>query len=169
MSAVALRLAAASPADIEAIMSCERRPGYGETVGRWSRDEHLAGMADKTHRYIIARGAGGGVAGFVMLQNVGSADSMVLVRRIAVMEPGRGTGRILLGHAFSVIFGELGAAKAWVRVWPQNARGRALYSAVGMREDGVSEVQRNGAPATMTIMSIDADSYRACEPRSKSP
>ena len=42
----AVAIAPAAPADVDAIMACERRPGYEDTVGRWSREEHLAGMAD---------------------------------------------------------------------------------------------------------------------------
>ena len=162
-------LRCATPADIDAIMACERLPGYDDTVGRWPRDEHLAGLADPGHRYIVALDAEGAVAGFVMLQDVAKGADAVLVRRIAVREQGRGLGYRLLGHALQLIFDELDAGKAWLRVWPHNARGMALYSKVGMREDGTSEAVRHGSPALMTIMSIGAARYRDDKRRNPSP
>lgn len=158
----------ATPADIDAIMTCERQPGYEDTVGRWTAAEHEAGMGDPSQRYLAVVAADDAVIGFLIMQQIGTGDA-VLVRRIAIREQGRGLGRGLLGHALGVIFGELGAKKAWLRVWPHNARGMALYSGLGMREDGRSEAQRNGAPAWMTIMSIDAETFRDRNRRSSSP
>ncbi len=164
-----ITLRPASRDDVDAIMACERQPGYDDTVGRWSREEHLAALVEPSHRYIVATASDGAVAGFVILQQIAPAADAVLVRRIATLAQGRGYGRAMLGHALALIFAELGAAKAWLRVWPHNARGMALYTKLGMREDGLSEVQRNGAPAVMTIMSIDAARYRDRKPRSETP
>ena len=166
----AITIRTAVGADIEAIMLCERRPGYEETVGRWSRDEHRAGMADPSHRYSVACLDDGSIAGFVMLQEIGSSGGGgILIRRIAVMEPGRGVGRALLDHVLAVIFDELGAHRARLTVRPGNARGIALYSSVGLSEDGTEQVVRNGQPAFNTIMSIDAAGYDRGKRRSQSP
>ena len=167
--AVRLAIRPATEADIEAIMACERRPDYEDTVGRWNREEHLAGLADASHLYLVGQDDAGTIAGFVMLQQIRRPADAILVRRVAMAEQGLGYGSALLAHALAVIFTEFEANRAWLRVWPHNQRGIALYSKLGMREDGVSEVQRDGAPAFMTIMSIDADSYRAATRRSTSP
>jgi len=151
----------ATPADIDAIMACERGPGYEATVGRWSREEHLAGMADPTHRYFVARRPDGAIAGFVMLQEVGKAADSILVRRIAVGEQRRGHGRQLLGHALHVIFDEFGARTARLGVRAYNANGIALYSALGMREESRREEQGHGDKAvTVVTMTMSAESYR---------
>jgi ribosomal protein S18 acetylase RimI-like enzyme len=165
VSAAVLTIAAGVPADIEAIMACERQPGYDDTVGRWSREGHLAGMLDPTHRYFVGRDGQANIAGFVMLQKIGLPADAVLVRRIATIEQGCGHGTALLAHALAFIFGNLRARTAYLHVWPHNARGIALYSKLGMREDGVSENERDGV--RMTIMAIDAESYR--KHRSASP
>lgn len=167
MSTDALEIAPATPADVDAIMACERRPGYEHTVGRWSREEHLAGMADETHRYFVARDAQSEIVGFVMLQEVGTQAETILVRRISVAEQGRGHGTALLSHALAVIFEDLRAKRARLYVWPHNTRGVALYSKLGMREDGVSEDERDGV--RMTIMAIDAETHQARKQRSESP
>jgi ribosomal protein S18 acetylase RimI-like enzyme len=167
VSAAVLAIAAAVPTDVEAIMACERRPGYEDTVGRWSREEHLAGIADPTHRYFVGRDAQDAVAGFVMLQEIDAPAGSVLVRRVAVAEQGRGHGAALLSHALAVIFEEFHAKRARLYVWPHNPRGIALYSKLGMREDGVSKDERDGV--RMTIMAIDAETYQARKQRSASP
>ena len=151
----------ATPADIDAIMACERRPGYEATVGRWSREEHLAGMADPTHRYFVARRADGAIAGFIMLQDVAIEADSILVRRIAVAEQRRGHGRQLLGHALHVIFNELGARSARLGVRAYNASGIALYSSFGMREESRREEQGHGSAAiTVMTMTMSAETYR---------
>ena len=151
----------ATPVDIDAIMACERRPGYEATVGRWSREEHLAGMADPTHRYFVARRADGAIAGFIMLQDVAIEADSILVRRIAVAEQRRGHGRQLLGHALHVIFDELGARSARLGVRAYNASGIALYSSFGMREESRREEQGHGSAAiTVMTMTMSAETYR---------
>ena len=151
----------ATPADIDTIMACERRPGYEATVGRWSREEHLAGMADPTHRYFVARRADGAIAGFIMLQDVAIEADSILVRRIAVAEQRRGHGRQLLGHALHVIFDELGARSARLGVRAYNASGIALYSSFGMREESRREEQGHGSAAiTVMTMTMSAETYR---------
>ncbi len=151
----------ATPADIDAIMACERRPGYEATVGRWSREQHLAGLADPTHRYFVARRPDGAIAGFVMLQDVAIEADSILVRRIAVAEQRRGHGRQLLGHALHVIFDELGAHSARLGVRAHNANGIALYSSLGMREESRREERGHSDEAVSVItMTMSAESYR---------
>ena len=158
----------ATPADIDAIMACERRPGYEATVGRWSREEHLAGMADPTHRYFIARQPDGAIAGFVMLQDVAAEADSILIRRIAVAERRRGHGRQLLGHALQVIFDELGARSARLGVRAHNASGIALYSSLGMREESRREEPgHNGQTVTAITMTMSAETYR--QPKRSNP
>jgi len=167
LSTAPLAIVPATPSDIDAIMACERRPGYEDTVGRWSREEHLAGMADPGHRYFVGRDGDQEVSGFVMLQEITTPAETVLIRRIATAEQGRGHGTALLSHALAVIFEELRGHRAKLYVWPHNARGIALYSKLGMREDGVSKDERDGV--RMTIMSIDAERWHARNPRSTTP
>ena len=45
-----------SQSDIPFIMATERLEGYGELVGRWEADRHLAALGDGRHAYFIADG-----------------------------------------------------------------------------------------------------------------
>ena len=39
-------------------MATERLEGYGELVGRWEADRHLAALADGRHAYFVAEAEG---------------------------------------------------------------------------------------------------------------
>ena len=49
----------ATERDIPFVMACERRPGYGPFVGRWTEETHRARMADPELSYLVADGADG--------------------------------------------------------------------------------------------------------------
>jgi len=154
---------AATLNDVDAIIACERQPGYEDLVGRWTREQHAAGLADPIHRYLVAVGADTQVTGYLMLQGVCPSPESVLIKRIAVMRPGEGVGRALMERAFAIVFDELGAGKVTLTVRPHNERGVALYRRVGLTPEGVEEVLRNGEPAFNTVMSMSADTYRSRE------
>jgi diamine N-acetyltransferase len=155
-----MQIRAATSDDIDAVLACERQPGYENLVGRWTREQHAAGIADPTHRYLIAVEQDGTVTGYAMLQRAIPQSESVLVKRIAVMRPGGGIGRALMERAFAIVFDELAARKVTLTVRPHNERGVAFYSRVGLTDNGVEEVLRNGQPAFNTVMSMDADTYR---------
>jgi diamine N-acetyltransferase len=156
-----MQVRAATSGDIDAILVCERQPGYEDLVGRWTREQHAAGIADPSHRYLIAVERDGTVAGYLMLQRAAPLSESVLIKRMAVMRPGEGIGRALMERALAIVFDELAAQKVTLTVRPHNARGVALYSRVGLTDDGIEEVLRNGQRAFNTVMSMDAATYRS--------
>ena len=151
----------AAESDVEAVMACERAPGYEETVGRWTREEHLAALGDDGNRYIVGCMADGAFAGFVILQNAQPGSQDILLRRIAVTTQGQGIGRALMQESFRLAFDGLGASTVFLRVYPANARGIALYGKVGMRQTGEIDAPHRGPTAKMNVMTIDAETYRA--------
>lgn len=158
-----MQIRAATLGDIDAILACERQPGYEDLVGRWTREQHVAGIADSSQRYLIAVERDGTVAGYLMLQRAVPRSDSVLIKRMAVMRPGGGIGRVLMERALAIVFDELAARKVTLTVRPHNARGVGLYSHAGLMDDGTEEVVRNGQPAFNTVMSMDAATYR-CRP-----
>jgi RimJ/RimL family protein N-acetyltransferase len=141
-----------TPADISEIMRLERGPGYEELVGRWDAEEHAAEMASPLARYFGLR-EGVGLAGFVMLQELDHPT--VLLRRIAVSEPGRGTGGILLRGVIDWVFGETDAEGLRLDVLPHNARAQRAYGREGLEAYGDAVI--HGAPHI--LMSIPRDRW----------
>ena len=89
-------LSALTTADIAEVMRIERLPGYDALVGAFTADEHAAELASPDAIYLGFR-EGGGLAGFVILQAF--REPVVLLRRIAVAQTGRGTGTTLFAAA----------------------------------------------------------------------
>lgn len=145
----------ATPDDIPAIQRLERGEGFADWVGRWSAEEHRREMAaGSDYRLLLADGA---PVGFVLLQKAILADACLLLRRIAVAEPGRGLGGVLLRDTLRHSFAIREAHRIELMVYVDNARARAAYTKAGFREEGVlREVRRTtqGGFRSMALMSI---------------
>ena len=119
------------------VMACERRPGYEPLVGRWDEARHGAAVQDGRHAYFIGRVAGEPM-GFAILRDWASPEQVTLLKRIAVMHPGKGYGRALLAGIVDRVFEETDAWRLWLGVFPENAAARRAYEAVGFRAEGVA-------------------------------
>lgn len=117
--------------DVPEIMRVERLPGYDAFVGRWTAEEHAAERRSPDARYFAWR-EGGRVAGFAILQKYTAPQ--VQLRRIAVADPGAGTGTRLLRAVLDDLFETTPAQAVDLQVRPENARARKVY----LREGFVS-------------------------------
>ena len=145
-----------APADIPAILEIERGEGFERQVGRWPAEQHLAEMAEPRSAYFVWR-EGGEVIGFVMLQEIDTANRSAYVRRIAVREPGMGLGRKLLGAVLTHCFTSLDLHRVDLKVITDNHRARRAYTGLGFTEEGIlRDVHReaDGAFKSMALMSI---------------
>jgi RimJ/RimL family protein N-acetyltransferase len=120
-------------ADVPEIMRIERLPGYDAFVGRWSAEEHAAERKSPQARCFAWREEGR-IAGFVILQKF--TDPMIRLRRIAVAEPGGGTGTRLLRAVVDWLFETTKAEAVDLHVRPENGRARAVYLREGFVSGG---------------------------------
>lgn len=127
----------ASAADTGFIMAAERQPGYELHVGRWEEERHRAAMSDGRHAYFIAH-AGGEAAGFAIVRDWGSPEQVAMVKRIAVVNPGRGIGREVMAALVDRVFGETDAWRLWLGHFPENVRAHRAYLACGFVAEGVA-------------------------------
>ncbi|KAA3451326.1 GNAT family N-acetyltransferase [Mesorhizobium sp. SARCC-RB16n] len=131
------RLVRATENDLPFIMATERREGYEALVGRWDEARHREALVDDSHAYFV--GIGDSVPiGFVILRDWASAERVTLVKRIAVVAPGQGQGRMMLAAAADRVFGETDAYRLCIGFFPDNHRARRTYEAVGFTAEGVS-------------------------------
>lgn len=131
------KLAELTPADIPEVMRIERLPGYDAVVGRFEAEEHAALMASPEARYFGLR-AGVGLAGFVILTDLGAPAAHV--RRIAVAEPERGHGTRLLRGAMDWVFETTPAETLTLDVALGNPRAKHVYEREGFVEYGTDEI-----------------------------
>lgn len=132
-----LLLTRATLTDLPYIMATERQDGYDALVGRWSEDKHREAFADRRHAYFLGQ-IDDEPIGFAILRDWASSERVTLVKRIAVSKPGRGLGRQLLGAVVERVFQETDAHRLWLGVFPENARARRAYEAVGFIPEGVA-------------------------------
>ena len=132
-----LKLRRATAADVPFIMATERLDGYGELVGRWEADRHLAALGDGRHAYFIAM-SDGAPAGFAILRDWASAERATLVKRVAIARPGQGLGTAMMRALIAEVFEATDAHRLWIGVFPDNLRARRAYEAVGFQAEGVA-------------------------------
>ncbi|UVK56190.1 GNAT family N-acetyltransferase [Mesorhizobium sp. AR02] len=131
------QLVRATENDLPFIMATERREGYDALVGRWDEPRHREAFADGAHAYFV--GIDGSVPiGFVILRGWASAERVTLVKRIAVIAPGQGQGRMLLAAAVDRVFVETDAYRLSIGLFPDNHRARRAYEAVGFKAEGIA-------------------------------
>jgi RimJ/RimL family protein N-acetyltransferase len=124
-------------ADVSFIMTTERLPGYESLVGRWSEEQHRAALADSRYVYFVAEIEARKV-GFVLVRDWDSPEHITLIKRIAVAEPGKGHGKLLLAHLVDRIFRDTGVYRICLGLYPDNTRARRVYERVGFKAEGVS-------------------------------
>ncbi len=132
-----LKFERATEKDLPFIMATERMSGYDALVGRWDETRHRAALNDGHYAYFLAREAAT-PAGFAIVRDWASAERVSCVKRIAVPNPGSGIGRRLLHAVVATIFRETQAHRVWLGVFPDNARARRAYEAVGFKAEGVA-------------------------------
>lgn len=157
-----IALTRADEADIPLIMAIERGPGFETLVGRSTEDEHRRRMArpDAVH-WLATTGEGPArrALGFAIVTGVGDRHSGLYLLRIAVAEPGQGTGSRILERLIGWAFDEMKAPRFALDVFAHNARARRAYAALGFAEEGVlrsSYEMADGTRADRVLMAIVA-------------
>jgi RimJ/RimL family protein N-acetyltransferase len=132
-----VQLFAGVDADLPFIMAAERLAGYEKLVGRWSEAQHRAALNDGRHAYFVAR-IGAQDVGFAIVRDWASAERATHIKRMAVVQPGRGHGKALLAQLVERIFRDTEAHRIWLGVFPDNVRARRAYEATGFKAEGVA-------------------------------
>lgn len=151
-----MEIQAATPSDIPAIMLVERTEGYARLVGRWDAERHANEIENSSCRYLLARDETD-VAGFAILQGVGSAHQCLRLKRIAVRNAGHGIGSSFLRSVLRVCFDDLTAHRVDLLVFEDNERAYRAYVKNGFVEEGlVRDLHRDadGNFRSMRLMSL---------------
>jgi RimJ/RimL family protein N-acetyltransferase len=132
-----LGLHPAQPADIPFIMATERIPGFEESVGRWSQEDHLAALRAPGYAYFLGMSTAGERMAFAIIREIDDTHGNVCLKRIAVAVPGQGIGSRFLGMVVRWVFQRTDAYRLWLHVLADNARARHVYLSHGFVEEGL--------------------------------
>lgn len=152
-----LILRRAAAADLEAIMSIERGPGFEAFVSRSSLARHEAMLASGDFAYFVGTDASGAVVAFAILRDLEDPHGNLYLQRVAVREPGEGVGVAFLRELVDWAFRETSAHRFWLSCFADNSRARRAYEKLGFTRDGVlREAYRapDGRRLDLTMMAL---------------
>jgi RimJ/RimL family protein N-acetyltransferase len=152
----------AHAADIPAIMEIERQPGYERLVGRWTEAEHLRNISSPGYLYLVHDGTDAVPEAFVALSGLGDKSGDVMINRMIVRTPGKGTGSAFLRVLIATLFEGSPTYRLWLRVLPENQRALRLYRAQGFREERILPGGGrlvDGSRVDLILMSIEREAW----------
>jgi RimJ/RimL family protein N-acetyltransferase len=153
--AAGLRLARPTAADIPFIMVCERIEGYEELVGRSEESWHRHALASDLYRYFLAY-RDDLPTGFAILRGWDAPEQVAHIKRIAVVEPGRGFGKAFLNLIMDSVFRDTRTYRLSLGLFPENLRARRAYEGVGFKAEGISRGSAyfNGVNRDELVMAV---------------
>jgi diamine N-acetyltransferase len=131
-----LSVRSATPADTPFVMATERIPDYVPILGQWEETKHRTEMTDPANAYFIGESMGK-PQGFAIVQHLDDPMGNVLLRRVAMADPGRGLGREMMRLVAAAVFGRSEPHRLWLHVSPYNQRARSFYLRFGFVEEGI--------------------------------
>ena len=131
-----IALTRATVLDIPFVMAAELRPGYELFVGHWTEPQHREVLDDPGSIYLLGAQNGKAFQGFAMLRDLNEANGNVYLKRIAVMDAGRGFGQAFLAAVVDWVFAETKAHRFWLEVVEDNMRARHVYAKLGFTDEG---------------------------------
>lgn len=166
---VSLRRAGAE--DLGFIGQIEARPDYAGLIEQWPPDLHTAMLERPDVQYLVAEDEAGTAIGFAILMGVGGHDAAVEMKRIAVVEPGKGLGRAVLKAVCDYAFIRLQANRFWLDVVPENARAIRAYRNAGFHVEGTlrEAIRQGGSFRSLIVMSLLAREYADLAARESVP
>src|SRR5688572_11603959 len=110
-----LNLRSANPADLTFVMATERLPDYVPILGQWEKAKHHTEMESPANAYFIGESMGK-PEGFAIIQHLDDPMGNVLLRRVAMTNPGRGLGRELVRRVAAAVFARPEPHRLWLHV-----------------------------------------------------
>ncbi len=164
MTTPRLRLRPTMLSDLAFVLSVERDPGNLPYITPWERTQHEAAIRFPDFRhFIVEAGDAYASAGFVILQGCRNPHGSVELKRIVLLDKGRGYGRACVRLLAQMAFRDLGAHRFWLDVKGRNRRAQALYRSEGFVEEGrLRDAVRTGDGwDSLIVMSMLAHEHEA--------
>ncbi len=148
------------PEDLERIMEIES--DNSKYVYTWSRERHLAAIRGEDEQHIaVWRKDTQELVGYILLSGIGSPDSVIEFRRIALSQQGRGYGRTSVRFIQRYGFEVIKCHRLWLDVYEDNVKAISLYEQEGfVREGLLRECKRHrDGYRSMLVMSLLEQEY----------
>ncbi len=152
--------------ELDFVLAAEQNQENAPFVIQWTRQQHESAIknTDQSH-LIIERKTDAKPVGYAILTGLENPDHSINLRRIVVVEKGKGYGKGALQLIQKLAFEQLNAHRLWLDVKECNLRARYLYEAVGFTFEGIlREALLTGDNFdSLVVMSILRREYEASE------
>ncbi|MDF2841274.1 MAG: family N-acetyltransferase [Clostridia bacterium] len=148
-------------ADLDFVIAAENAEENAPHVVQWSREQHIAAFHNEDILHVILE-ADGRAVGYTILAGRREANRAIELRRIVIVEKGRGFGKAAIRLFKKLAFEELNAHRLWLDVREYNKKARELYLKMGFVEEGLIRdcILLDNAFVSHYIMSILEHEYR---------
>lgn len=150
-------------ADIEKIIEIESHVENRDYLWVGTYEEHLAEINDKNQLLLKLIGSEEDKILGYLLARIDYGSEIFELRRLAIVDKGRGYGRRTMEIIMDYAFNRLKLNRFWLDVYPENTVGIKLYESLGLHVDGVlrQNYKDERGYLDQIIYSILKDEYRA--------
>ena len=123
-------------ADLDFVIAAENAEENSPHVVQWSREQHIAAFYNEDIMHLIIESENIKV-GYAIIAGLKDINKAIELRRIVIVEKGRGLGRAAIQLFKKLAFEELKAHRLWLDVREYNDRARHMYKTSGFVEEGL--------------------------------
>lgn len=151
------------PEDVDFVMTLEQDSYNKRFVFSWTRQEHLAAIADPNRLHLVIRDLEDQPVGYMILAGADSADRSLEFMRMVIVPKGRGYGRQAVRLLKLLAFKNLNFHRLWLDVYEDNLPAIKLYLDEGFVQEGLlRECKRSDQGyRSMILMSMLEQEYFA--------
>jgi len=148
-------------ADLDFVLEAENAEENAPHVAQWAREQRIAAFHNEDILHVIIEESNKRV-GYAIIAGLKEANRAVELRRIVIVEKGKGLGKSAIELIKKLAFEELKAHRLWLDVREYNSKARNLYKSLGFVEEGLIRecLLINGKFVSHYIMSILEQEYR---------
>lgn len=158
-----MSLRAATEADLPFVAAIQARPDLMAMIGTDTPQGLRDYLAHPDYRLLIWQ-PDAAALGFAVLHQAPANPGRVELKRLALVEPGRGEGARLLAALVAQVFADPANRRFWLDVAADNLRARRAYERAGFRLEGVLRahwLRRTGDWADLALYGMLATERRA--------
>ena len=149
--------------DINFVLKAEQDSDNSPYVGQWTKEEHLKSLlnTDIIH-LIIDDFKQNKKIGYAILAGINNENKSIELKRIVVIDKGKGFGKEFLNLIKKLVFERLNAHRLWLDVREFNERAQNVYKSEGFNKEGVLRecILYNEKFVSLIVMSILEKEYK---------
>lgn len=121
--------------DLDFVLRAEQGSENRPYIIPWLRERHEQALSDRNLAHLIVQV--NIPVGFVILAGLLDENQAIELRRIVMIDKGKGYGRRTIEFVKHLAFETYQAHRLWLDVKANNHRAKAIYQAAGFSEEGI--------------------------------